>query len=211
MDRLVELTRYFPDYLRSYPEILHTAKAEGEEIKRLYGAVDTLWNNGYIQTADYTGIKRWESLLSAKPYPGDGLEERRASVLLKWNQQLPYTLQRLRERLDAAAGEEDYEIRLDYSNYTLNLMLYPAQPQIQRMVRDMVAQMIPANILLDMGILRPPKKVITYTGVVRTEFVQIKAVPDAGQRNIKKITGLYNGVSTLEHIKIICPAAEKEV
>lgn len=147
-ERVIDLTRYLPGFLREVEELSQTARAEETETGRLYGKMDQTWNTGFIRTADLQGIKRWEALLGIKPYSGDTLEERRSAVLSRWNQQLPYSLARLKERLDASVGHPNYELDVRYHLYELELVLIDQAYRTMRETHDMTKAMIPANLLL---------------------------------------------------------------
>ncbi len=147
-DRVVDLARYLPGFLREVEELSQTARVEETELSRLYGRLDQTWSAGFIRSADLQGIKRWEALLGMKPYAGDTLEERRAAVLSRWNQQLPYSLARLKERLDAAVGAGSYELDVKYGSYELWLTLIDQTYRVMQETRDMTKTMIPANLLL---------------------------------------------------------------
>lgn len=146
--RAIDLTRYLPRFLREVEELNQTARAEGTEVERLYTRMDQTWSAGFIQSADLQGIKRWESLLGIKPYSGDTLEERRTAVLSRWNQQLPYSFARLKERLDAAVGHPNYELDVRYGRYELELVLIDQAYRVMQETRDMTKAMIPAHLLL---------------------------------------------------------------
>lgn len=146
--RVINLTRYLPGFLREVEELNETARAEENEVERLYTRMDQTWNAGFIRTTDLQGIKRWERLLGIKPYSGDTLEERRSAVLSRWNQQLPYSLARLKERLDAAVGRPNYELDVRYGRYELELVLVDQAYRVMQETRDMTKAMIPANLLL---------------------------------------------------------------
>ncbi len=146
-ERVVDLTRYLPGFLAETEELSQAARAEECEVRRIYGKMDQVWDNGFIQTADLQGMKRWEALLGIKPYPGDTLEERRAAVLSRWNQQLPYSLLRLKERLNAAVGASAYELDVRYNLYELELILTDQVLRVMQEVRGMTREMIPANLL----------------------------------------------------------------
>lgn len=146
MRREIDMLGNFPGYLANIREIQQIALVEDEEIRRMYQGCDSLWEDGFIETASYQGIKRWESMLGIRPYPDDSLEERRAAVMLRWNQQLPYTLERLKERLRAAVGD-GYDLYVRYHEYELELMVEDQPYRVLWEVRDMVRAMIPANLL----------------------------------------------------------------
>lgn len=145
-ERVIDLSRYYPEFLREIREFGQLAKAEDGEIGRFYENSDKLWQDGFIQTATVQGIKRWESLLGIKPYPADSLPERRAAVLMKWNQQLPYTLPRLEQRLETAVGSGAYELSVKYGQYELEQQLIDQSSRVMQELREMTRQMIPANL-----------------------------------------------------------------
>lgn len=145
-ERIIDLGRYYPEFLKNIRELRIINDTDGEEIRRLYEKSDQLWEDGFINEATLQGIKRWESLLGIKPYPGDTLKERRSAVLGRWNQQLPYTLARLRERLMAVVGEDGYELEVRNRLYELEINI-PDQPyRVLQSLHDMTKQMIPANL-----------------------------------------------------------------
>lgn len=147
-ERVIDLARYYPEFLNGNRELRAITGTEGAEIRRLYEKSDQLWADGYIRESTHQGIKRWESLLGMKPWPGDTLEERRSSVLGKWNQQLPYTLQRLHERLQAVVGTEGYELYLRHLIYELELDIIDQPYRVLQSLHDMTKQMVPANLFL---------------------------------------------------------------
>lgn len=147
-ERVIDLVRYYPEFLKDNRELQQITNTDGEEIRRLYEKSDQLWADGFIREATYQGIKRWESLLGIKPWPGDTLEERRGAVLGRWNQQLPYTLQRLHERLQAVVGPDGYELYLRYLIYELEIDVIDQSYRVLQSLHDMTKQMIPANLYL---------------------------------------------------------------
>lgn len=146
LERLADLSRYVPEFLRGTVEFRQLWAAQESELKRLYEKMDELWKDSLIPTATIQGIKRYEAMIGLKPYPGDGLEERRAAVFLKWNQQLPYTRLRLRERLELVVGAEGYELWVRNQDYELELWILDQPYRVLESLRDMTRQMIPANL-----------------------------------------------------------------
>ena len=144
--RILDLARYVPDFLREVKEFRQLYGAQEGELKRLYGDLDSLWKDSLIPDATIQGIKRYELMLGLKPYSGDTLEERRSAVSLKWDQQLPYTLPRLKERLAVIVSDKTYE---------LELWIVDQPCRVLQELRDMTRQMIPANLLFIFAGLYP--------------------------------------------------------
>ena len=146
-ERVLDLAGYVPEFLRDVTEFRQLYSAQEYELKRLYGKMDELWKDSLIPSATIQGIKRFERMIGLKPYPGDTLEDRRAAVSLKWNQQLPYTIPRLRERLELAVGEVGYELWVRENAYELELWILDQPYRVLQDLRDMTRQMIPANLV----------------------------------------------------------------
>ena len=102
----VELLSYLPAFLQGTKEFKGISTAASPEFSVLYGAENTLMDNGFIHTADLQGIRRWEQLLGISGAMEE-MESRRASVLATWNRTVPYTMARLYEYLDALAARKD--------------------------------------------------------------------------------------------------------
>lgn len=146
-ERVLDLIAYVPEFLQEVREFQQLYGAQERELKRLYGKLDELWKDSLIPAATIQGIKRFEQMIGMKPYPGDTLEERRSAVSLKWNQQLPYTLPRLRERLELVIGADGYELWVRAPLYELELLIIDQPYRVLENLRDMARQMIPANML----------------------------------------------------------------
>lgn len=145
--RKVSLVSCLPDYLKEIRELKEIARLENTELQGLYDKCGELWKDGFIRTAGYQGIKKWESILGIK---GKGtLEDRREAVLIRWSKKLPYTMQVLLDLLYLwggtdgftvdASGFSDYEIRIAIKNQTLPVL---------HGIKEEIKAMLPANLIL---------------------------------------------------------------
>lgn len=156
-EQVIHLAGYMPDFLKKVKEFEQLFETEQEELQRIYERLDSLWTDSFLQSAGPAGIKRFESLLGIRPYPEDSLDERRAAALLKWNQQLPYTAVRLIERLDAAVGKDSYELYVKHGIYEIELFVIDRTYRVLYSVRNMIREMVPANLLFIFAGLYPAK------------------------------------------------------
>jgi len=143
--REINLNYYLPDPFKNMNEFDKITDLESTEIRNLSEKCMDLWNDGFILTADYQGLKKWESLLGIPPDPKRSLEERRAAVFASWSKQLPYTEQKLREQLMAMLGS-DYELYIRNSTYELKLVVIERPQPVVKSIQKMVQEMIPANL-----------------------------------------------------------------
>ncbi len=140
-----DLKSYFPDYVKEFVEFDSIAKLEAKELKVLCDGCQDLWDAGFILTADYQGIKKWELFLDLKPEPQFTLDERRSAVLANWNYQLPYSKSKLGEQLTALLGE-DYELYIFHHIYKLKLVVKERPITVLKSIQGMIREMIPANL-----------------------------------------------------------------
>ncbi|MDF2886690.1 MAG: hypothetical protein K0R23_1075 [Lacrimispora sp.] len=143
--REMDLISYLPDYLRGILEFNEIGGVEKKELTQLYSNIGVLWNNGFIVSSDYQGIKRWEALLGIKADAALSLEERRNIVLANWNYQLPYTQRKLQEQLTSLLGDS-YEFYVDNRKSDLKIVVKECPLVIVESIRNMVGKIIPANL-----------------------------------------------------------------
>lgn len=141
---------------RSYiPPILEETK----EFKALDQSVNAYFNlklwpnleqaekNQFITTADEEGLKYYEKLCGITIAPGDTLENRRAVVLAKWIDQLPYNYQALITKLNTICGEGNYEIFPRLDELVIGLYTHSVSniDAVEKIIRDIV----PCNVQMD--------------------------------------------------------------
>ena len=148
--RDVAVERYYPSVLAPAKEFKTLAAVEDAEFRTLWDLTWQWFLNTFVYEFDTAGAQRWESMLHITPPAGSSMEDRRAAILRRINTQLPYTLRRLQEILNAEYGESmaiastntDYELWLDIDNH---IML-----QVNGL-RVLVQSIIPANLTINVG------------------------------------------------------------
>lgn len=146
--REINLEMHYPDFIKDFKEFTHIAFEENQELDTLYDKCADLWNDGFIQTAGSQGIKKWESLLGIKADQKLSIQERRDCVLSEWNNQLPYTEEKLREKLTALLND-DYILSIVNQEYKLELIIKERTQAVANSIKNTVNRMIPANLITD--------------------------------------------------------------
>nr|DAJ16574.1 MAG TPA: tail protein [Siphoviridae sp. ct2ef27] len=176
--RDVAVERYYPSVLAPAKEFKTLAAMEDAEFKTLWDLTWQWFLNTFVYEFDIAGAQRWESMLRITPPAESSLEDRRAAILRRINTQLPYTLRRLQEILDAEYGESmavastntDYELWLDIDN---RIML-----QVNGL-RVLVQSIIPANLTINVGQTMPSNGGLYAGGTVSmAEAVRIETNTD---------------------------------
>jgi len=147
MMREVSLIEYLPLFIQEYHEMRKIMTAENPEFQFLWELNGQLRDNLFILTAGEIGVKRWEKLLGIFPLPYETLDERKATILLRINEQLPYTMRMLRNMLEVVCGEGNFEINLDANAYSLKIQLAIFSNTVADNVASLLKRIIPVNLI----------------------------------------------------------------
>ena len=146
MLREINLIEYIPEFMREYAELKELYKTEDIELQRLNELSEVVKNNQFINYCDEVGISKFESLLGIVPEENDLLDNRIARVLSKWNDELPYTLNGLRNKLEAISNGKNFVIVPMYDKYTIGLTVsLPLKSQLEEL-KDYLKMVLPANM-----------------------------------------------------------------
>ena len=145
MDR--KLIDYLPTFSRDFREMKAIMQTEQPEFEMAWENAENLLADQFITTATINGVKRWEKIFELKPKITDTLEERRFAVLSKFNDRPPYTLDALKNILNALCGPEGYTLNMDYNSYTLSVKLEIGNESNYDTVLNLLETMLPANIV----------------------------------------------------------------
>ena len=105
-------------------------------------------NNQFIAYADEDGIYAYEQLFQIVADPEtETLEERRFRLLNRIQTLSYYTMIYLRQKLDSLFGKNNYEIEMDYPNYTLYIKSNASNSFIYKESIATINKIKPANIV----------------------------------------------------------------
>lgn len=138
------LLDYFPEFLQDTQEYQAYCDAVDPELKLLAQRVKSLENNITPLNADEYGITVYEKWLGLVTNPYLPLEERRAKVIAKLNETLPYTEIRLQRLLAAVVGWGHFHYRRDgaFVQVILDETCYSALNPIM----EMLERILPMNL-----------------------------------------------------------------
>ncbi len=151
MIREIDLLSYLPAYLKKYKELVAALLAQNEEIEKIWKEAERILNNRFLETADRTGLERFERLMKLDSY--GQIEERRFRCRAKWNEQKNYTPAWLRSQLDYLCGEDGYNLSIVAEKYLLVIQVALKSKNNVVSIRDMLARIMPANMLWDVTLL----------------------------------------------------------
>lgn len=140
--------RYFPRYYEGILETDELIKVENDIWNNLYLLLNKAKNNQFIAYADEDGIYAYEHLFQIVADPEtETLEERRFRLLNRIQTLSYYTMIYLRQKLDSLFGKNNYEIEMDYPNYTLYIKSNVSNSFIYKESIATINKIKPANIV----------------------------------------------------------------
>ena len=149
MDRLnIDILDYLPDIIKDVTEYQEIANAENPTINSLWENHRKTFNNQFINTLDEQGCARWEKMLDITPKGTATVEDRSLAILARINVSLPYTYRQLENFLKNICGN-GYTINLDSAHYKLTVLLNLNRKNQFDEVENLLAKVIPANIMFD--------------------------------------------------------------
>ncbi|MBD5153107.1 MAG: DUF2313 domain-containing protein [Oscillibacter sp.] len=114
-----QICKYYPPWFRRILDFQALCQTEKAELDAMAEAMDQIHKNLFVQTMDEGTTAQWEAILRILPTPDETLEFRRLRVQNRLSLRPPFTLIFLREKLDLLFGPGNYEVEVDYPNYTL--------------------------------------------------------------------------------------------
>lgn len=167
------LIDYLPPFMREYLEMKEIMKTEQAEIDGLWEKCELALVNQFILDATEYGVKRWESMLKIHPKDTDTLDERKFRILARLNQELPYTIRKLREVLTTMCGADGFFLDLQPNQYHIEVKLALTNKNNYQDVENLLTQMIPANLTQAVKIMYNTHEVLAqYTHRYLSAFTQ---------------------------------------
>lgn len=146
---MANLKFYLPDYLRDVRELRAIADAGTPVFSRLAAAQRQMLNDQFVSTAGESALRRYEQMLGISRAASDSLDDRRFKVLSKINNQLPYSMRWLRQKLDTLFGTGNYQIVRDVSTHKLAVEADVQFESVIVALYDDLRQSVPANLVLE--------------------------------------------------------------
>lgn len=149
-DKIVNLIEYYPEFLREVKEYQAITDAENPEFNLLYKRLTSLDNNLLPGSAELHGIEIYENWLNITSNPYLTLEERRANILAKLNETLPYTEIRLQKMLAAIVGWGHFTYKREGA--FVQVILDPEYHILAGSVCQMLERVLPLNLYFEVSV-----------------------------------------------------------
>lgn len=148
-----KLIEYLPTFIRSYREMMLITDSQQEEFNILLTEKDQILNNAFVLDADEYGVERYESILGILAIPSQSLDDRKFNIQVKLNEQLPYTVRMLIEKLTNLCGEGNFEVSTVSSEYKLDVKIALSIESNFDSVKSLVENVVPCNLITSVIIM----------------------------------------------------------
>lgn len=146
--RDIDIRSYVPPFLLKYSELKQLYESENPEFKKLNIEADNLLDNQFIGSTNEKGIARYEALLGISGMQEYSLEERQIKVYTAWIDDIPYTFNTLKERIERLCGKGNFTLLVNNVEHkviiTTHLEYQLQSEELERML-DII---LPANMVL---------------------------------------------------------------
>ncbi len=145
-----KLHSHLPEFLSSIYEFDELLKAEQIEVDALRYEAEKIEQNAFVNTADEYGLTRFEKLYGISSSSHLSPEERRFILKSVMADNVPVTLNSLKNLLSGICGESGYSVEID--RYTINISLVLPSVSSEKAVKAMLSRIIPANMVLNISV-----------------------------------------------------------
>nr|DAJ93071.1 MAG TPA: tail protein [Caudoviricetes sp.] len=175
--RDIDIRTYVPPFLLKYSELKQLYESENPEFKKLNIEADNLLDNQFIGSTNEKGIARYEALLGISGMQEYSLEERQIKVYTAWIDDIPYTFNTLKERIERLCGKGNFTLLVNNVEHkviiTTHLEYQLQSEELERML-DII---LPANmvLLITNSFDNTLQASFMYAGggVVTTDYIEI--------------------------------------
>lgn len=156
----IELIDYLPEFVASFKEMQILQGVLTDEVDAVIQNFYQAFYDSFINYTDKSGIEIFEKMFNIVP-ESENIEDRRMTVLAIINKALPYSYNGFLALLNGICGAGNYEIYMNYGEYTLTVKLALAARAQFDTVSDLFKQIVPANIKCELKLLYNKYKTVS--------------------------------------------------
>lgn len=139
-------------------------EAETPEIRAIWAACEDCMNDQFTAEATENGVARREKILGITPYTTDTLDDRKFRLLAKYNEDTPYTRNRLKNMLTSLCGSDGYYVTFLTNSFTVNVKVALAVKKQKDVIEELLERVLPYNMVFSVELLYNTwAQVIPYT------------------------------------------------
>lgn len=196
------ILNHYPPVIKQIKEIQQIAKAEDIEFSKLEIHAKRCIGNQFILIANESGIARFETMLEITPSKSDSLEVRRARVLARWYNAMPYSLETLKKKIQTICEGKSPEIKIKGYEIKVTIPIEPGTDYMLPEVQEMLEEFLPLNLyyLLE-GVAKRERRIGIHIGSTRAVTLKIKVEPNSRDSHTERKASIKTSAGALMHIK----------
>lgn len=149
----INTIHWLPAHIAGMREFQEITKAYDYLLQRAFTDLERVFNNQFLEKLEETGCIMHETVLGITPDVTDTLDDRKRRIRGYYASDLPYTENKLTAVLAAMCGRDGFEILVNAEEYHVDVMVKLNSVSLVRNVSDVVKQMVPANMTVDIRII----------------------------------------------------------
>lgn len=143
-----DLLALLPPWYSQILDYQQICQTESEQFDALADEIVAVADNFFFQTMDEASVAQWEQALGIVANPSaETLAFRQARLINRVSTKPPFTLQFLYQKLDELIGPGQWNVTVDYPNYTLYIQSYAQDQSYANEVAYTVNRIKPAHIV----------------------------------------------------------------
>ena len=151
-DMPVNTGHYYPPHIKNIEEYKRIIVAYDKELRLLWAALGTQYDNQYFDTMDEATCARWEKLIGIQLVGDETLFERRIQIKGRWTSSLPYTEPKFHEVLQSMVGDY-YTLAVSVPDKELNVGILLAEVLKIDYVYEIMRAMAPADMVVNVRVV----------------------------------------------------------
>lgn len=143
-----DLLSLLPPWYREVLDYQQICQTEEQQFEALANEITAVAQNFFFQTMDVGAVQQWEQILGIAANPStETLAFRQARLINRISTQPPFTLQFLYQKLDELIGPGQWNVRVDYPNYTLYIESFAEDQSYATELSITIGTIKPAHIV----------------------------------------------------------------
>lgn len=144
-DRIMQ---YLPEYYREIRDFSELDNTESVELDEMDEAIQRLFDDQFVLSANEQAIKRRERMLGIQADPStESLEFRRRRLINRYSTKPPFTVRYLQQQLDNLVGQGMTIVSVDAQNFVLYVTTNIETASVFREVQHTIETVKPANMV----------------------------------------------------------------
>lgn len=134
-----------PNWFKPVLEYIELSKAFGVSLDTVNGNIEQIYKNFFIQTCDEKTLSEWEHLFGIANRYDATIDYRRARLLQRFSQTVPYTVVHFKEKLDELFGD-DYELEVNPAQCTMKIRVTSDRYGAIDLLYDLIWAVVPVHL-----------------------------------------------------------------